>query len=592
MADVPPTFCHALDRAAAQPRPDQGVRFVGKDVDDAPFFRWDALRDRASRVTDHLRTEGVAPGERVAIVLPTAPTFFDAFFGVLGAGAVPVPLYPPVRLGRIDEYVARTAAMLAAADAVAVLTDARVRRLLGRVDAAHPTRIGLVDVDQAREAGSVCAFVPSTPDDLGLVQFSSGTTGTPRPVALSHRAVIANARVVLDVVVSVTPLDGDPPAHGVSWLPLYHDMGLIGAVLPALIGPASLTLIPPERFLARPALWLEALSRFRGTISPAPDFAYALCVDRVPEEALAGLDLSSWKMALDGAEPVSAAVLDAFSDRFGPCGFDPGARMPVYGLSEMALAVAFTPPGRGPRVLRYDADALRDGIARPAPAEADPTYTAVRVSCGPPLPGFRIRIVGDDGAERPPDHVGAVEVDGPSKLTAVLGDPSRQPFTEDGWVKTGDQGLLTADGELVIVGRAKDVLVVRGRNHAPQDLEAAASAVPGVRTGCVAAVADLSDERERVLVLAESRVPGDDLARQVADAVRAATGVAPDLVVLLDPGTLPRTSSGKIRRHEALVRWQAGTLTPPDAVTPLHLAGALAASALGHLRAAWSRGRR
>lgn len=588
MADAPQTVVDALARAATHPRPGVGLRFIESDVDAATLSPWSTVAARAARVTGALLARGVRPGERVATVLPTAPTFFDALFGVLGAGAVPVPLYPPVRLGRLDTYVDRTAAMLRAADAVAVLTDRRIVRLLGRVDAAYPTRLGLLDTDALRDAGPAAAAVPADPDALALVQFSSGTTGDPKPVALTHRAILANARAVLDVVESVTPLDGDPGAHGVCWLPLYHDMGLIGCVLPALIAPGPLTLIPPERFLVRPALWLQAISRWRGTISPAPDFAYALCTDRVRDDELDGVDLSSWKMALDGAEPVGAATLDAFADRFARWGFDRGACMPVYGLSEMALAVTFTPAGRGARVLRLDRAALAEGRAEPAAADAvDP---AIRTTCGPSLAGFDVRIVDDHGAACPADRIGDVEVTGPSAMQGYLGR-TESPFTRDGWLRTGDRGFLTGDGELVITGRAKDLIVVRGRNHDPSDLERAASAVDGVRDGCVVAVGEVDDDGERVIVLAEARDPRDGLAADVIAAVRRDAGLTPDLVVVLDPGTLPRTSSGKLRRAEALRQFRAGTLLPPDAVTPIHLAGALAASAIGRLRAAWSRGR-
>ncbi|MCB9681279.1 MAG: fatty acyl-AMP ligase [Alphaproteobacteria bacterium] len=568
---MPETIGDHLDRAAALDRPGTGLRFLDRH-EQPTLLPWPEVLGRAERAAGALVARGIAPGERVAIVLPTGPAFFDAYFGCQLAGAVPVPLYPPVRLGRLDEYVDRTVAMLQATSAVALVSEPRVARVLGRVLERARPRLGLIDAATLATGAPHRADVG--PDQLAMVQFSSGTTVDPKAVALTHRQVLANASRILDVILATTPLDGDPSASGVSWLPLYHDMGLIGCVFPALMAPGPLTLIPPEVFLARPAVWLRALSTYRGTVSPAPDFAYALCVERVRDEDLEGVDLSTWKMALDGAEPIAPATLAAFAQRFGPHGFDPAAIMPVYGLSEASLAVTFTPVGRGPRVERFDRDALAcDGAAR-----LDPDGLRV-VSVGPPLPDYAIRIV-RDGVAVAEGNVGRIHVRGPSVMQGYL-DRHDQPFV-DGWLDTGDLGFLR-DGELFVTGRAKDVIVHRGRNHAPQELERAVDAVPGVRTGCSVAVADVGEDGERVLVFAEVRERTEGQAQAVVQAVKAATGITPDLAVLLDPGTLPRTSSGKLRRSETLARWRAGTLTPPRAVTPWMLAGALADSFLGHL---------
>lgn len=571
----PDTVAGWLARAEALAHPRGGVRFLDRR-EQATWHDWPALAARARRAAGTLRAAGVRSRDRVALILPTGPGFFDAFLGCAVLGAVPVPLYPPVRLGRLDEYVARTAAMLAAVDAVALVTDARVRRVLGQVVArARPPR-GVLDaaaLPEGPEAGG-----ESGPDALALVQFSSGTTVAPKPVGLTHRQVLANAGRICDVITRVTPPGADPEPAGVSWLPLYHDMGLIGCVFPALMVPGPLTLIPPEAFLARPALWLRAISAWRGTVSPAPDFAYGLCAERIRDEEVAGLDLSCWRMALDGAEPVSAATLRAFADRFARCGFDPRALMPVYGLSEAALAVTFPPPGRGVRSERFDRAALAAGRAVPAAAGVE------LVSVGRPLPDFRVRVVDAEGGERPAGAVGHIQARGPSIMAGYL-DREDQPFA-DGWLETGDLGFVH-DGELFVAGRAKDVIITRGQNHAPQDLERAVDRVPGVRTGCAVAVGDAVEGRERVLLFVEARAPHEGLADACGRAALAATGVAPDLVLLLDPGTLPRTSSGKLRRGETLRRFRAGTLTPPRPITPLMVAGVLAESLVGHLRARW-----
>ena len=570
----------ALRRAAAVDRPGSGLRFVDRD-EHAQLLSWSVVDARARACAGALRARGLHPGDRVALVLPTGPEFFDVFFGAMLCGAVPVPLYPPVRLGRLDEYFARTAAMVQAVDAAVVVTDARVRRVLGRLmDPAvlpRPPRLGLVLVAELRgprlEAG-----VDPAPSDLCMVQFSSGTTVDPKPVALSHAAVLANARAVMDALFLVYPEDTHGPHSGVSWLPLYHDMGLIGCVIPALDRAATLTLLPPEAFLARPALWLRAVSTWGGTISPAPDFAYALCVDRIRDDEIQGLDLRRWVAALNGAEPIRPDTLRRFAARFAPYGLRPEALTPVYGLSEAALAVTFAPIATGWSAAMVSPAKLAAGMA--APPDAD--ESGVEVVClGLPLQGFEVEVRGS-GVPLADNVVGRVCVRGPSLMQGYLGRDD-QPFLAGGWLDTGDLGFLR-DGALYLCGRAKDVIVLRGQNHHPHDLERAVDTVVGVRTGCAVAVGELGPQGERVLLFVEVRVHSDGLAEACRAAVCAATGIDPDLVVLVAPGTLPRTSSGKLRRGETLRLFQRGTLLPPDAVTPWMLAGAMARSALGLFR--------
>ncbi len=584
---VPPTLVHALARAAELDAQTAGLRWL--DARERPtWLRWPEVVARALHVAGGLRAAGVRQGDVVALILPTSPGFGDAFFGAVLAGAVPVCLYPPVRLGRLDAYVARTTAMLSAAGAVALLTDARAGALLGRVVEAARLPRGVHDVATLRQAPPISPAQPG-PDDLAMLQFSSGTTVAPKPVALSHAAVLANASRVLDLVVATDPLDGPNPAGGATWLPLYHDMGLIGCILPAILAPGPLTLLPPEAFLARPAAWLRMISRYRATISPAPDFAYALCTERVRDEDLEGVDLSSWSLALDGAEPIAPDTLRAFAARFARFGLRPTAPTPVYGLSEMALAVTASAAHTPPKTLWVRRGALSEG--RVEVAEDGAPDARELVSVGRPLRDHDVRIVraADDPDALGEDLVGRVQASGPSRMRGYLrvasGAPP-DPFFGP-WLDTGDLGFLH-DGQLYITGRAKDLLVLRGRNHAPQDVELAASGVSGVRTGCVVAVADTEQGRERLIVLAEVRAPADDLAARIEAAVRAEVGVTPDLVVLLDPGALPRTSSGKLRRGEALRALKAGKLVPPDAVTAWRLAGALAASAWGYV-ASWRR---
>jgi acyl-CoA synthetase (AMP-forming)/AMP-acid ligase II len=601
-----PTLVALLARAARHERAEShGLRFLDRREAEA-FVTWRVLAERAQRVARALVARGVERAERVALIFPTGPEFFDAFFGTLLAGAVPAPLYPPFRLGSMDEYERRTAAMIEATSARLVLADATVRRLLGGVTARVRPRLGCATLGELAVPSSLAAPGPlghESPagdeplrgDELALVQFSSGTTGRPKPVALTHSAILHQARLLN----SHWPDEPGLEQAGVSWLPLYHDMGLIGCVLPALMRPATLTLLGPELFIARPAAWLRAISRYRATVSPAPNFAYALAAERIRDDELQGVDLSTWRAALNGAEAVSGPALRRFAERFSSFGLRPEALTPVYGLAEAALAVTFSPLERAYRSEWFDRVRLGEGVALPrrphatvaggaatpdstpdstldsADSTADTTEHAVEVvSVGLPVPGFEIEVRAEDAAaagERPlpVGCVGRIFARGPSLMSGYLGQPlASAAVLAGGWLDTGDRGFVHG-GELWVVGRSKDVLVVHGRNHDPEPVERAVGAVAGVRTGCVVAVSHLpaAGEVEELLVLAELRRDagrGSQARGGVETACRqrvlAETGLRLDRLVLLDPGALPRTSSGKLRRCEALERLLRGEL--------------------------------
>ncbi len=530
------TLQSALENAA---RSRWGLSFLDYQENETPLS-FAELYDRAQRAAGGLREMGIAPGDRVAIVLPTGPDFMDAFFGTVLAGAIPVPLYPPVRLGRMDEFHRRTARSIQISGARLVLSDARISRLLGvAVSQARPP-LGLQRIRYGRPLAA-----RSRPDDLLLIQFSSGTTVDPKPVSLTHANVLANAAAIESII------PRDDAQGGVSWLPLYHDMGLIGCLLLAVVRPGPMTFIPPELFLARPAIWLRAISRKRATISVAPNFAYGLCVRRVRDSEMEGVDLSSWRFAMNGAEPVAPAVLRRFSERFARNGFDSRALMPVYGLAEAALAVSFTPAGRGPRTLSAGTREL--------------------VSVGAPLPGVQIDV-----------RDGRIFVRGPSVMKGYYANPEATRSTLiDGWLDTGDLGFVQ-DGELFVTGRAKDLVILRGKNYAPQEFEDALDGVDGVRPGCAAAIGFPTAEGEELVLLVETDGPAD--VDRIRSRVLEQTGVRPWEIHLLTPGTLPRTSSGKLRRGEALRQLQAGELRAPDRVSFLHVAKETARSFLARMR--------
>jgi fatty-acyl-CoA synthase len=615
-----PTVAHALRAAVGHP---SGVTFVDLQEREA-FLSWGEVHARAERAAAALAALGIRRGDRVAIVLRTEPAFLDAFLGSWLAGAVPVPLYPPVRLGRMDEYVRSTSRMLEVSGARLVLSRGAVKRLLGRaVELARP-ELGCRDAEdllrvpaapgdlargrdeaapprpaparepsprrsgarpggppgepeEPRPAAPARAGLPR-PDDLALVQFSSGSTVDPKPVALTHAAVAAQIDAL---VAAVTP---GPQDALVSWLPLYHDMGLIGAPLGAMSYPGPLVLIAPEHFLARPGLWLRAIARHGGTLSAAPSFAWAYAADRVKDEELRGLSLASWRFALDGAEQVSGEAMRRFAARFERFGFDPAALVPVYGLAEAALAVTFGRRGKPLRGLRVDPVVLaRDGLAVPGDREI--------ASVGTPVPGVEVEVRGDGGDPLPQGRLGRIHVRGPSIMREYLGDPEATARAlRGGWLDTADLGFVR-DGELYVHGRARDVVVVRGANHAPEEFEAALDGIPGVRPGCAVAAGFAPEGAggEALLLLVERRrrtpVPDEAIVAGVRSAVLERTGIAPHTIRVLEPGTLPRTSSGKLRRAEAARRFAAGELAPPARANALTLALHVARSQLAYARA-------
>jgi fatty-acyl-CoA synthase len=354
-----PRFSTLTEMLADAARTDASLFFVNRKEQDleVPMAH---VRKRAMSIAADLMARGVQKGDRVALVLPTCPEFVECLFGVLCAGAIPVPLYPPVRLGKLGEYHSKTAAMLRAVDAALVVTDERIRRLLGASVQLAAPRLGCVTASSLDSENSV--EIGATADAVALIQFSSGTTQDPKPVALTHANLLSN----LDSIARYLIADGGPQPVGVTWLPLYHDMGLIGNLLSAFYMQSTLVLLAPELFVAEPGAWLRAISRHRGTVTAAPNFAFGLCLKRIRDEELDGVDLSSWTVSLNGAEAVSAAVQRRFIERFRRWGLRPSALTPCYGMAEASLGVTFKPRGTLFRTLGVDADKLaREGVVAP-----------------------------------------------------------------------------------------------------------------------------------------------------------------------------------------------------------------------------------
>ena len=516
-----------------------------------------ALWHGAGEIASGLRERGLVDGERVAIMLPTGLDYLFSFFGTLRAGAVPVPIYPPARPSQVDVHLRRHLPILADAQASLLIATSDTLGAARRLRAEGEWTADVATPTDVRAGGSSVGRPACRGDSLAYLQYTSGSTGNPKGVMLSHANLLANIRAMGGA------LRVEPPDVFVSWLPLYHDMGLIGAWLGTLYHAVPLLLMAPTRFLARPERWLWAIHRHRGTISGAPNFAYELCLRQVGERRMEGLDLRCWRVAFNGAEPVSTETLRRFAERFAAYGLKPEALMPVYGLAENGVGLAFPPLGRAPRVDRIQRDALtRHGRARPSAPE-DPAALAF-AACGLPLPGHEIRVADDRGVELGEREEGRLQFRGPSATHGYFRNPGATADLLHGdWVDSGDMGYL-ANGEVFITGRRKDIVIRAGRNIYPHELEEVIGTIPGIRSGSVAVFgsADPASGTERLVIMTETRESQPERIEGLRQAVTAAVvgllGVPPDDVVLSRPHTVPKTSSGKIRRAASRELYERG----------------------------------
>ncbi|HEV2299173.1 MAG TPA: AMP-binding protein [Candidatus Acidoferrales bacterium] len=535
------------------------------------------LLARASAVATGLTARGVRPGDTVAIMLPTSAEFFYTFAGILLAGAIPVPIYPPFRADRIAEYASRQSGILRNAEARLLVTFREAETVARLLEPGVPSLIDVVTADRLAESSNSLVLPlteirpaeilshPARGSDTAFLQYTSGSTGNPKGVVLTHANLLANIRSMTEAV----GVSADDVA--VSWLPLYHDMGLIGAWFVPLVNAIPLVVMSPLAFLTRPERWLRAIHRHRGTLSPAPNFAYELCVRKIAEKDIEGLDLSSWRAALNGAEPVRAETVERFAQKFAPYGFRREALVAVYGLAESSLGVAAPPMGSGTRLDRIQRVPF-EGEGRAVPAVAGEQSALEFVSAGRPLPGMEIRIVESDGREAGERIEGRLLFRGASATSGYYRNPeaTRELVRENGWLDSGDLAYI-AEGDLFITGRAKDLIIKGGRNLYPHEIEEIAGRVAGVRAGCVVAfgVPDAASGTERLVVAAEARDPAarDGIAQDITRAVSDALGLPPDIVEILPVHAIPKTSSGKLRRSETRRLYLEGKLSeePPPA---------------------------
>lgn len=560
----PLTLASTIDRALAsraEEAPDRVTIFLTEDDGSERNITYGDLFRGASQIAAGLASRGVSRGDTVALMLPTGFDFLRAFQGTLLLGAIAVPIYPPVRLDRLAEYAERQGAILRSAGVKIMITVSRAKVVAEVLKSIVPTLTEVVTADDlADDPHARLRMSPqSSPEDPAFIQYTSGSTGSPKGVLLTHGNLMANVRAI------GLGLEARPMETGVSWLPLYHDMGLIGAWLFTMASAYPLALRSPLSFLSRPERWLQDIHRRRGTMSAAPNFAYELCVRRIRDEDIEGIDLSSWRCALNGAEPVRPETIERFVQRFSKYGFRRETMMPVFGLAECSVGLCIPKVQRGPKFDRVNRAAFEKGLA--TPAAGNDAHANVFVCVGPALPGHEIRIVDDSGAALPERVVGRLLFRGPSMTSGYYRNEAATAAIrrEGGFLDTGDLAYI-ADGELYIAGRLKDLIIRGGRNLVAAEIEEAASEVPGVRKGCVAAfgITEGRSGTEQVVIVAEtkarSRAERDEIERQVIDRVATAIGGPPDVVRLVGPGSVPKTSSGKIRRNDTRALFLSGAL--------------------------------
>jgi acyl carrier protein len=568
-------------------QPDRLTVFMYEDHQEFPLS-YRALWDGAMGYAAQLAQAGLQPGQMVAIMLPTCKEYLYSFYGVLLAGGVPVPLYPPARLTTIEDHMKRHVGILKSAAPALMITipEAKPLAYLLRAQVESLNRI-LVPADLDSSSGRDFRPIHGKPGETGFLQYTSGSTGNPKGVVLSHANLMANVRA-MGAAVSASPED-----VFVSWLPLYHDLGLIGANFATLVLGFPVVLMSPLAFLSRPASWMRAIHRHRGTMSGGPNFSFELCLRRIRDEDMEGIDLSSWRFAFNAAEPVSPETIVEFEKRFGRYGLPKNCLSPSYGLAESSVGVAITVPGTPWRADRLDREHFRrTGEALEAPA-GDPSPLVV-IGCGTPIPGHDMRVVDAAGLELPDRHEGHLQFRGPSSTSGYYRNPEATKTLFAGeWLNTGDRAYLSG-GTLFLTGREKDIIIRGGRNISPYELEQAVGDLAGIRRGCVAVFgsADPATGTERVVVLAEMREQDGarragvdtDLKRMINELAVDLVGAPADDIVLAPPGTVPKTSSGKIRRNAAREFYERGPAAVAGGAVWLQFARLVLAGAAPQLR--------
>ena len=569
----------------------RGYRFIRDDKLESDFHSFAMVEQVTRQLGGAMQSLGLRKGDRLALILPDSDQFVFSFLAALRVGVVPVPIYPPTGLGQLSGYVDNTRHIVRKSGAKGLITAPMIKPMLGTVQTACPDLKHVVTFATLKEACCDYSPVSIAPEDTAFLQFTSGSTNRPKGVVLTHANLVANAHNIMVQGLKAHP-DEDT---GFTWLPLFHDMGLIGFLLGPIIYRTTITFLSPMLFLKRPSIWARGMSKFHGTITFGPNFAYALAMKRVKPHEIEGIDLSHWRVAGCGAEPIHAQTVEAFAEFYGPYGFKKEAFIPAYGLAESTLAVSFS---NGIPTDRVKASVLWSKDEAIPCEESDPDALRL-VSCGKAFEGHRVAVfpLEDPTCDHPlPDRkVGEIRIQGPSVSPGYFDEPelTKESF-RNGWFYTGDLGYLV-EGNVHICGRSKDVIIINGRNFYPQDIEWEVSQVVGVRKGNVVAfgAGGQSNEREAVVVAFETAIEDaaeiDCISKEVRGRVQEVVGVMLDDVVPLAPGVLPKTSSGKLQRAKTRDMYDDGQLKQRRSqreADRLDQVKVLAKSQLGYLKLA------
>lgn len=545
----------------AEKRPDRPHIYLQDDDGNEQIITYGKLLNQATMLANGLLAHGLKAGETVAIMLPTSEEFFYTFFAIYLAGGIPVPIYPPFRLDRIEEYAKREAIILNNAEIRFLITFSKGETLSKVLQAFIPSLKAVLTADNLNTTKMELPNIAHEANDAGLIQYTSGSTGDPKGVLLSHANLLANIRAA-GKAINVRATD-----VVVSWLPLYHDMGLIGCWFCPLYFGVPVTILSPLTFLSRPERWLWAIHYHRGTLSAGPNFAYELCIRKINEKKLEGLDLSCWRLAFNGAEAISPRTIKNFTKKFEPYGFKAETLFPVYGLAESAVALAFPTPGKAPKIDRVERVTLeKDKKAIPTTSNMSEEYLEF-VCCGKSIPGHEIRIVDEADHELGDRIVGLLQFRGPSATKGYYHNPiATKAIYHGDWIDSGDYAYK-ANEEIYIVGRKKDLIIKAGRNIYPEAIEEIVNSIEGIRKGCVIAfgVNDQSTGTEKLIVVAETRdlkaIHDQAFMNEVTERINVGIGLPPDQVIFVVHGIIPKTSSGKLQRSACKKAYLDGKLT-------------------------------
>ncbi len=551
-------------REAAASIVHKGYTFLDNDLKPTNWSFAGICRE-AKRIGGCLQALGLSKGDRLALILSSPENFVLSFLGAVSVGMMPVPMYPPLALGRLDNYIEKAEGILRVSGAKAILTTKDLIPVLQPAFSRLPALQNILEIETLITMTSDLAISEyrAQPDEPCFLQFTSGSTSAPRGVIVTHRNLMANARGI------IKSLEIDPDRdRAVSWLPLYHDMGLIGFVIATLVAQVPVVFIPTIAFVKHPGVWMETVHKYRATITFGPNFAFDLAAKRAPKLSRLNPDLSCLRVLGCGAEPINPKTMEIFIASFSPWGLRPTAILPSYGMAEATLAIAFDQLHRPMRKLVIDRQAYESrNIALPLNGNAeswDPQKRFELVSCGRTFPGHEIKILNDKRRPLPEGHVGEIVFRGPSVTPGYFQNPeaSRQ-LLQGGWLHTGDVGFIL-NGDLYISGRQKDLVIINGRNYPPQAIEWIVEEITGIRKGSVVAFSVNGDSTEKLIIIAETTMTDSaELEKAIKEEIRSALGLPVHKVVLVGRGSIPKTSSGKLQRRRTKDLFEGGMLGRP-----------------------------